>query len=316
MAFFLGIDGGGSKTTCAVGDESSLLATATSGGSNIVRLGEEQAALSLQAAIRQACTAAKVQPSQVAAVCVGVAGASVPEVSVTIRRLIGAVVGGQIEVVGDMVIAMEAAFGEGPGVIVLAGTGSIAYGRNERGQTARAGGWGFAISDQGSGHWIGRRAVQAVLQAHDAEEATALRPALLDAWGLQAVEDLVRVANSSPPPDFAQLFPHVQVAAGHGDPLAREILTSAGADLGRLCTTVLTRLWSEEQNPRVAMVGGVFEHSPLVRRVFQNSVRATHPQVRLEDKVVEPVLGALQLARRSAQDPASRKSQSKKAGGD
>lgn len=305
MAFFLGIDGGGSKTTCMVGDETQLLATATAGGSNIVRVGEAVARKNLRTAIRQACGAAKVEPSQLAAVCVGVAGASVPEVVTTVRRLVSEFAGGEINVVGDMVIAMEAAFGDGPGVIVVAGTGSIAYGRNAGGQTARAGGWGFAVSDEGSGHWIGRRAVQAVLQAHDAGESTALRDAVLEAWGLKAIEDLVRMANASPPPDFAQLFPHVQAAAGEGDARAREILSSAGTELGRLCETVIGRLWNEGPGVRVAMVGGVFANSPLVRRIFHNSVRAVHPEARVTTRIVEPAMGALALARRTVPSPAA-----------
>ncbi|HET8667177.1 MAG TPA: BadF/BadG/BcrA/BcrD ATPase family protein, partial [Terriglobales bacterium] len=138
MGIFLGIDGGGTKTTCVVGDEKNLLGTGTSGGSNVVRLGEAQARGSLEAAILKACQAAKVEPSRVERTCIGVAGASVPEVREAIRRFIAEIVPGEVIVVGDNEVALEAAFGGASGVIVASGTGSIAYGRNEQGKTARA----------------------------------------------------------------------------------------------------------------------------------------------------------------------------------
>src|ERR1700730_5382148 len=106
-----------------------------------------------------------------------------------------------MEVVGDIVITLEAAFGPGPGVIAIAGTGSIVYGRDANGQTARAGGWGFAISDEGSGPWAGRRAIAAILSAHDQGLETALSAMILQAWKLNTIDDLVQQANSTPPPD-------------------------------------------------------------------------------------------------------------------
>jgi glucosamine kinase len=168
VAIFLGIDGGGSKTSCLIGDETSVLGRGTGAASNVVRVGEAQARESLATAIRQACRVANIRPSEISSVCVGLAGAARPEIGELVRRIIADLVPGetqpsQIRVVGDNVIALEAAFGGGPGVIVIAGTGSIAYGRNREGQTARAGGWGFAISDEGSGHWIGRTAVAAAI---------------------------------------------------------------------------------------------------------------------------------------------------------
>src|ERR1700681_4866894 len=172
---FLGIDGGGSKTSCLIGDETSVLGAGTGAASNVVRVGEAQARESLATAIRQACRVANLEPSQISNVCVGLAGAARPEINELVKDIVSEVIAGEIKpnevrVVGDMVIVLEAAFGSGPGVIVIAGTGSIAYGRNGEGQTARAGGWGFAISDEGSGHWIGRAVVAAAIRACDGGE--------------------------------------------------------------------------------------------------------------------------------------------------
>ncbi len=115
MGIFLGIDGGGSQTSCAIGDETSLLGSGSGAGSNVVRVGEAQARKSIAAAVHQACAAAKVTPQQIKRTCIGVAGGARPETTEIIRRILSELVSGEIEVVGDMVIAMEAASGKRPG---------------------------------------------------------------------------------------------------------------------------------------------------------------------------------------------------------
>ena len=301
MAIFLGIDGGGSKTSCAIGDETRLLGIGSSGGSNIVRVGESQARAAIADAIGKACAAANVAPIQIQRTCAGLAGGARCEVSDAVRRIVAESVGGEVFVVGDIVIVLEAAFGTGPGVIVIAGTGSIAYGRDRKGETVRAGGWGFAISDEGSGHWIGRSAVSAAIRAIDEPESpscSVILEGLMKSWNLSSREQLVIAANATPAPDFAALMPAVLSAAGTGDPIALGVLTQAGGELAKLAVTVLRRLFPEGEAVPVAMSGGVFANSALVREVFYNSLRAKCPQAAIDGAVVEPVQGALALARR------------------
>jgi glucosamine kinase len=303
MGFYLGIDGGGSKTSCAVGDEKSVLGIGTAPGSNVVRLGEVQARKAFTAAIRQTCAAAHITPLQVTRACVGVAGAARPQISEVVRGLIAELIPGEIEIVGDMVIALEAAFGPGPGVVAISGTGSIAYGRNSAGQTARAGGWGPAISDEGSGHWLGRAAVSAALRAEDEGEAGAgaegpLLAILMTSWAVKTRDQLVLAANASPPPDFAGLFPAVLSAADSGDSLARAVLTRAGSELAVLAGIVMRRIFSNAKPVPVAMSGGVFAHSALVRQVFSNRLRSEHPAAAVNARMIDAVLGALHLARK------------------
>ncbi len=318
MAYYLGIDGGGSKTTCAIGDEGSLLAMVTVGPSNITRVGEVRARESLHQAIRETCAAAGIVPRQLARACVGAAGAGREEIARAVQKLIAEVISGEIEVVGDMEIALIAAFGAGPGVIVIAGTGSIAYGRDVQGRTARAGGWGFAISDEGSAHWIGRAAVSALLRAADqagddrplddpakhdrAWPTSRLFHELKTAWGSDSLQELARAANAQA--DFAALFPGVMVAAGSGDAVARQVIAEASTELAQLADIVMRRLFPVQhstvlQAVPMAMVGGVFRHAPMIRDLFYNQVRAANPQVILNSDVVDPVLGALQMARRN-----------------
>jgi glucosamine kinase len=313
VAYYLGIDGGGSKTTCAVGNESSLLATVTVGGSNITRVGEAGAREVLQQAIREACRAAGINPQQVFRACVGAAGAGRPQIADIVRNIVTEIISGKIEVVGDMEIALAAGFGAGPGVIVIAGTGSISFGRDAQGRTARAGGWGFAVSDEGSAHWIGRAAVSAVLRAADQAgderierdrewPAARLFLELKTAWNVESLEQLARTANTNA--DFAILFPAVLAAAEAGDAEAREVIAQASSELAQLAGIVLRRLFSGQHSSALsavpmAMAGGVFRHAAMIREFFYNEVRAANPDVVLNPEVVDPVQGALQMARRA-----------------
>jgi glucosamine kinase len=325
MPFYLGIDGGGTKTTCAVADESSILATVTAGPSNVVRVGEARARESLQQAVRQATAAAGVTPREISRTCVGASGAGRPEVAAIVRRALAEILPSVIDVTGDTEIALEAAFSGGPGVIVIAGTGSVAYGRDAQGATARAGGWGFAISDEGSAHWIGRTAIAALLRDRVLEsvnsdacenpaDSTLLR-ALLKAWGLRSIDDLIHAANATPPPDFSALFPVVLASADAGEDVARQVLTQAGHELAKLANAVIRRLFppaapASTSAPAsalaaarapLAMIGGVFRHAAQVRDVFYNQIRGSHSHVDLNPQVVDPVSGAISLARKATQ---------------
>jgi glucosamine kinase len=311
VPYYLGIDGGGSKTTCVVGDEFLVLATATAGPSNIVRVGEAQARDSLQQCLRQACTAAGITPAQVARTCVGGSGAARPELAAVVRRILAEILATPIDVVGDIQTSLEAAFGTGPGVIVIAGTGSIAYGRSRDGRTGRAGGWGFAIGDEGSAHWIGRTAVAAVLRAADPRavdsrdlsagkavlQDASLAAALGKAWGVTTLDDLARAANSVPSPDFAALFPSILTSK---DALAHQVLSNAGRELAHVAAKLIDQLFTSEDGASVpvAMIGGVFRHSQPVRDDFYNELRQLDARVEIIPQVVDPVEGALRMARR------------------
>ncbi len=302
MSFFLGIDGGGTKTRCALGDETRMLATAVAAGCNVVRAGEDRAREALHAVIRQVCATANIAPDQIRGISIGAAGAARPDVSRKIRNIVAEITPASIEVVGDMVIALEAAFGTGPGVIAIAGTGSIVHGRDAAGCTARAGGWGFAISDEGSGQWIGRRAVTAILQAHDEGQPITLTSRVLEAWNLSSLDELVQKANSTPPPDFPHLVPIVISAAESADPAACTLLAEAGSRLARLAAIVLRRLAANAPYLPVALTGSVFRQSSDVREVFYNSLQENFPGVQIRREPVDPVEGALARARRTDAD--------------
>jgi glucosamine kinase len=313
MALFVGIDGGGTKTRCALGDDTRLLATSVTGASNVVRVGLDPAREALHAAIRNVCEAASVSLDRIKNICIGAAGAARKEVADQIRSILGEITPAPVEVVGDTVIALQAAFGSGPGIIAISGTGSIVYGCNARGETARVGGWGYAISDEGSAQWIGRRAVWTILRAHDRGAETKLSALVLNAWNLQTLDELVQKANSLPPPEFPVLFPLVLRAANDADTMAAALLAEAGTQLAEQTAMLVRRLFPHEsavetrlaapqaaldEHARVAMTGSVFRQSADVRRVFYNRLRATFPGIEIRSDLVEPVDGALARARR------------------
>jgi N-acetylglucosamine kinase-like BadF-type ATPase len=301
VTYYLGIDGGGTKTACAVGDDNRLLASVTAGPSNIVRVGEMQARESLHRVVGQACVAAGIRPEQVSGTCVGGSGATRPELAAIVHAILAEILSSPIKVVGDMEIALEAAFKDGPGVMVIAGTGSMAYGRDDKGRTARAGGWGFEIGDEGSAHWIGRTAVSAALRASDRETqgvaVSALGQALCKSWGVSTLLDLARAANSVPSPNFAALFRSVVAC---DDDLAREVLGAAGRELAEIAALVIRRVFVDDRGGlvRVAMTGSVFRHASLVRDAFYNELKELAPRAEVMAQVVDPVEGALHMARK------------------
>ena len=298
MPFFLGIDGGGTKTRCLVGDDQAVLGTGSGAGCNLLRVGEACTQDSLASAIHEACVAANVSPKQIARTCAGISGAADNGIASMVQRLMNDIVGGAIEVIGDMEVALEGAFQGGPGVIVIGGTGSIAYGRNSRGEQARAGGWGRVISDEGSGHWIAIRALSAAMRQRDRAEKSDLLNALMVALEVRIAEDLVVRLNSDPIRDYASLFPVVLASAGTADETALKVLRSAGRELANLAGVVIQRLFSSSEAVSVATHGGVLASSPVVKKSFQQEVRRLFANADCVEHDVDPALGALQRARR------------------
>lgn len=307
MAYYLGIDGGGSKTACLVGDEIRVLGRGHSSGSNLIRVGEAEARKALHEAVRAACADAGIDPARVTKTVAGVAGVGRPEVRDFVSKALREVVGGEVVVVTDANTALHAAFGAGPGVVVIAGTGSIALaqdgqGKDGQGQTARTGGWGWAISDEGSGPWIGRAAVSAVFRAADAGKATELERRILRVWQLgdrpfSDRQQLVTAANALPQPDFGSLLTEVVAAADAGDTVAAEVFANAGRELASLATLAVSRLFAGAATVRVAMSGGAFAHAPNLRKAFYNGLQAQLPNATLVPDLADPVQGALRMAR-------------------
>lgn len=302
MGYYIGIDGGGSKTECVLGDDERVRARMTATSCKIQVVGKVAAQLVLQKVITGVCAQADISPERLSRVCIGVSGYSTQGIAASLTAMVWEVVKVPVDVVGDHAVAMQAAFGEGPGILVIAGTGSIAHGRDERGRTVRVGGWGPVISDEGSGSWIGRRAVSLMMRAADRGQFTALEKRIMELFNVRRREDVSTVAGQKNPADFAALLPDIVDAARTGDKLAADILNQAGAELAELAADAIRQLWPQpcSEGVPVGVVGGVFRNVEEVRFAFDRVLRTQRADVRPLKDLVDPAAGALQLARREA----------------
>jgi glucosamine kinase len=301
MSYYLGVDGGGTKTDCVLLDASGrLLGRGTAGPSNPLRCGFSAAFEALDVAVEQTLAAAQLDVGRVTAVCVGLAGAGRSRV---VKRIMAHLVErfptADVHVTTDLEVALEAAVGSGPGVVLIAGTGSAALGRSPAGRLARAGGWGPWIGDEGSAFEIGRRAVQAVARARDRlAPVTLLSDSIPAALACSNWDTLVEHIAENPLELYPRIYPLVVEAAEQEDATAREILFSAALHLSRLAASVIRRLQMAEQEFLVARAGGVFGRSRLLDSAVDALLAGVAPRARIELLRTAPAVGAARLAQR------------------
>lgn len=300
--FWLGIDGGGTNCRAAiVGDSGKVLGEGRADAANFIRVGLEAAIRHVRQAVNEACAQAGIDVSQISAACIGLAGTSHPEHH---RQMLAglkeALPISDIALETDARVALAGATGNQPGIVIIAGTGSIACGINARGRFARAGGWGPAMGDEGSGSYIGRRALEAVVAAYDYRgEPTAMMDPILRHFGVSSPPELPPVIYDDPERarrEIAQLSRVVVKAAQEGDPVAIDILHDAAIELARAVTAVIEQLRMENESFQVAYVGGVFEAGELVLAPLREEILKAAPYARVEPPVDPPVIGAVKMA--------------------
>jgi len=298
--YFLGLDIGGTKTACALADEHKILGRAKAGSAKVLRVGKAEAAVHLAEVLDAVSRESGVALAEVTASCIGTAGASVPEVTDFLREQMASRVGGTLTLVGDEVIALDAAFPGEQGILVVAGTGSIVIGRDSSGWTTIAGGWGPALGDEGSGCVLAQQALRGMFSAIDAGEEPLLLRRVLDHLGLQTRDDLVGVANALDF-SFASLMPVVVQAARDGDSVAQKTLKRGGEDLAALVAHVIDRLAKAEpgiaNGLKIASTGSILEHISEVSSTMQQTLLATYPRLEFVPGSVDSVKGALYRAR-------------------
>jgi glucosamine kinase len=301
MAYYLGLDAGGTKTECAVAQDDAVLAHTTGGSIKILRVSTEDAARNLDTLFNTVSAQSGIPLNAITCTCIGLAGSSMPRIADWIRQALHARVSGDLLMAGDEEIALDAAFRGGAGVLVVAGTGSNIIGRSVTGHLFHVGGWGPVIADEGSGIWIGKQAIRAIFDAQDHGETTLLLQKMLDHWGLRGIGDLIDLVNQLPGPDFSKLPPLVAECAEENDPYASRVLEGAGNALGLYAVLAAQRMRMDQPEhftqPEFAFTGSILRRLAPVRAAMFAAIRHDFPEARIQAEAVDPVQGALWRAR-------------------
>lgn len=276
--FVLGVDGGGSGTRCSVVRLDGLfIASGTGGPSNPITVGVDESRNNIMRAVKEVIE--KTGIGGFKASVLGIAGTDRSKLKDELINTLPDSLG-EKEIVSDAKSALAGATACRHGVIVVAGTGSIVYGENQRGETARAGGWGWRLGDEGSGYTIGRDAIISILRAFDGRGPdTDLTQIVLSKLGLNRVEAIIDWAysESREPRDFARLVPTVMEVAKKGDEVANLVLAEAGGELGLVAQAVIRRLNLVEEFP-VAFNGGLFQSSGPYTIALEEVIRRQAPE--------------------------------------
>jgi N-acetylglucosamine kinase-like BadF-type ATPase len=265
-----------------------------------MRVSEAEASSRLRAMLAEVSRTANVSLGDVTRTCVGLAGLTIDAVRQWAEREIKDVVGGDLELAGDEEIALDSAFRGGPGILVIAGTGSNIRGRAADGAMYQAGGWGPALGDEGSGFWIAQEALRAAFWAKDRDVATTLLTEIGGHWGAHSLGEIVEIANAQPGPDLPTLAPIVAKCADDGDELAAAVLDRAGIELAEQVALVALKMKESGGKGKVgvAYTGSILEHIPQVRTSMISALKTSTPNVKVQEGAVDALEGALWRARR------------------
>jgi N-acetylglucosamine kinase-like BadF-type ATPase len=294
----LGIDVGGTKTICLLSDsEGRVVASARGPGANLQAVGELELEKVLHTVMEETMANQGVVP---AAICLGIAGVDRPEDTTVVLSIMSRIgYKARLLVVNDALIALRAGIGDEPGVVIVAGTGSIAYGCDSRGYAARAGGWGYVLGDEGSGYWIGRLALRALVRESDGRgQASRLTPRVLAHFGVLRPEELLHTIyrQDFKPAEVAALAAAVQLARDEGDEVAAAILERGAQELVLAAASVSARLGLKGEEFAFVLAGGMFKAVPWLRERLAQLLPAIAPRSRTIHLEVEPALGAVRLA--------------------
>lgn len=298
----VGVDGGGTKTQAVILDANlTPLGEGFAGASNPLRVGIANAAQAIREAIDKACEEAHVRRTDLVAAEIGLAGARRQELTARMREALLGLGIGEIVVVGDADIALYGATEGKPGLIVIAGTGSICCGINARAKRVCAGGWGPIAGDEGAGAWLARRALRAIAHAVDGRgPTTSLTTAACLYFHVSDPNDLSTAiyAPTITNERLAGFGRYVIEAARAKDRVAREILAEGGRELGLAAAAVIRNLKLERESFQVAYVGGIFDAAgELVLSSMTEAVKRVAPKAYFAPPRYSPAVAAARMAR-------------------
>lgn len=296
--YVLGFDVGSSKTQCLLADgDGRILGGARGPGANIQVIGELETEKVLYSVMHSVTGET---PMPLAAICIGMVGVDREEDAAVVRSIVQRIGRtARVLVVNDALVALQAGVDDAAGIVIVSGTGSIAYGRNAAGRAARAGGWGYVLGDEGSGYWLGRLALRAVVRAADGRgSTTALTTLVLNHFRVTHPRQLVRevYTRELAPSQIATLATYVQAAFDQGDTVARDILQAAVRELSAAAGSVTSQLSMSEDAFTFVLAGGMFHAIPWLTDALPERLRSIAARSHAEPLRGEPALGAVRLA--------------------
>lgn len=308
MTYVLGIDGGGTKTTGIIVDEDgNVVAEATVGASNPNIVGQEDLISRFTELITTLENEDAASFNRLTQVFAGISGAghvhAQQQIQAVLRKIVPATV--PITVDNDAVIALYAGTLGLPGIVQIAGTGSITYGINEKGCRGRVGGWGHLVGEEGSGYAIGHAGLQAAFSAYDGlEKATQLHEEIRDYFKVANLSDAIpkiyQVKN--PKEIIASLSPVVMAVADQGDEVAQEIIHQQGVFIGKSIITLIKRLFSDKSEDEVipvVLAGGLFKRLDLFQHSIEAVIHHEKQRIKLVVPEIAPVGGSVVAALRA-----------------
>jgi len=296
----LGVDGGATKTLCAIADESfRVLGVGKAGPCNYNVVGVEKARKNIEEAIQQAYSsiADRQLRGEMAEIgCFGIGGLTTQrDYDVISSKIIPLNSAKKRIVVNDVVVAFYAATNGKPGIVIVAGTGSIAYGVNKRGESAVSSGWGWLMGDEGSAFYIARQALALAAKSYDGRgRKTILTDMFKEEFGVEDFKDVVpKIYHEVTSTNIASLARIVFSAARRGDKVALKILRDAGGELGQAAVAIARKLFTKNEHIVIGVTGGVFMTDPTVWEYFKEYVSKRFPKAVFTSPVKHPVIGAL-----------------------
>ncbi|RKQ32524.1 N-acetylglucosamine kinase [Oceanobacillus halophilus] len=300
---WIGMDGGGTKTQCVIGDEKGqILAMSIGESTNIQSNSHTHVKAVLFRLIDEVIRESDSNESHIETLYLCLSGSGRAKDRETIEDFFkGTIYENILSIENDAIAALAAGTWGEPGIVIIAGTGSIAYGINPSKMDAiRVGGWGYLFGDEGSGYWIGKRAIQSVLKAYDGRgDVTELSHIIKDYFRIKEVPELISVIHGDPNPrlKIASAAPLVLNAAERSDPVAKNIIHEAMENLINLVDSTKQRMQSRDKWP-IVIHGGLFSNS-FFREQFMSKLKSSMGDVTLIQPNLPPVIGAYIMALRS-----------------
>ncbi|MCD6470514.1 hypothetical protein J7L29_06930 [Candidatus Bathyarchaeota archaeon] len=299
----LGVDGGATKTMCAVSDERfNVLGVGVAGPCNYNVVSVEEAGRNVRLAIKQACSNIDLKKESIKIGCFGIGGLTTDrDYEIISRQIVPSHIAEKRIIVNDVIVAFYAATNGEPGIVVVAGTGSIAYGLNSRGESAISSGWGWLMGDEGSAFDIARQALIAAAKAYDGRgERTILLKMFKEEFKVDDFKDIVpKVYHEVTSTKIASLSKVVFSAAELGDKVAIRILERAGEELGEAALAIAKKIFAEDEPIIIGASGGVFKAGKIVWLSFKRYVSNFLPEASFIPPIAYPVVGALIMGYRN-----------------